>query len=113
MDYDYSKRGYLLPEGCKDLIDVIQSPGWPKAGGILPSKLVEYKDSLVATLALPENIIGNIKIFVNGQQLRIVPRSLASKALFERVIDVPAGYNPAAARAFYVNGVLRIVIPKS
>ena len=22
MNYDYSKRGYLLPEGCKDLIDV-------------------------------------------------------------------------------------------
>src|SRR5437016_682311 len=22
MNFDYSKRGYLLPEGCKDLIDV-------------------------------------------------------------------------------------------
>ena len=22
MNYDYSKRGYLLPKGCKDLIDV-------------------------------------------------------------------------------------------
>ena len=21
MNYNYSKRGYLLPEGCKDLID--------------------------------------------------------------------------------------------
>ena len=27
MDYDYEKRGYLLPEGCKDLIDVLK----PKA----------------------------------------------------------------------------------
>lgn len=24
MDYDYKKRGYLLPEGCKDLIDVLK-----------------------------------------------------------------------------------------
>src|SRR5258707_1071346 len=23
MNYDYCKRGYLLPEGCKDLIDVL------------------------------------------------------------------------------------------
>ena len=24
MNYDYSKRDYLLPEGCKDLIDVLR-----------------------------------------------------------------------------------------
>ena len=24
MDNDYKKRGYLLPEGCKDLIDVLK-----------------------------------------------------------------------------------------
>jgi hypothetical protein len=24
MDCDYQKRGYLLPEGCKDLIDVLK-----------------------------------------------------------------------------------------
>jgi hypothetical protein len=25
MDDDYMKRGYLLPEGCRDLIDVLKS----------------------------------------------------------------------------------------
>jgi hypothetical protein len=24
MEHDYTKRGYLLPEGCKDLIDVLK-----------------------------------------------------------------------------------------
>lgn len=112
VNYDYNKRDYLLPTGCKDLIDVIQSSGQPNAGGILQSKIVEHKDSLVATLELPEKIIGNIEIIVEGQQLRIIPGSLTTQALFERVIEVPAGYNPTAARAVYVNGALRILIPK-
>ena len=30
MDYDYKKRGYLLPEGCKDLIDVLKPKTPPK-----------------------------------------------------------------------------------
>src|SRR5688572_24479382 len=25
QEYDYRKRGYLLPEGCKDLVDVFES----------------------------------------------------------------------------------------
>src|SRR6266403_1313852 len=25
MEHDFMKRGYLLPEGCKDLIDVLKS----------------------------------------------------------------------------------------
>jgi hypothetical protein len=24
MEHDFMKRGYLLPEGCKDLIDVLE-----------------------------------------------------------------------------------------
>src|SRR6266481_3777332 len=29
MDHDFMKRGYLLPEGCKDLIDVLKlKPGF-------------------------------------------------------------------------------------
>ena len=31
MNYDYSKRGYLLPEGCKDLIDVWKLEAQKKA----------------------------------------------------------------------------------
>ena len=46
MSPDYTKRGYLLPKGCKDLIDVIklqgpanvhvpQPPGQPWVGGVM------------------------------------------------------------------------------
>jgi len=31
MNYDYSKRDYLLPEGCKDLIDVQKLEAQKKA----------------------------------------------------------------------------------
>src|SRR6266850_3616557 len=45
MEHDYMKRGYLLPEGCKDLNDVLklkqarehyQLPTLPKQFGQLP-----------------------------------------------------------------------------
>src|SRR5688572_22204754 len=31
MHYDYTKRGYLLPNGCKDLIDVLKLHAQRKA----------------------------------------------------------------------------------
>jgi len=31
MNYDYSKRDYLLPDGCKDLSDVWKLEGQKKA----------------------------------------------------------------------------------
>ena len=31
MNYDYNKRDYLLPEGCKDLIDVLKLDAQRKA----------------------------------------------------------------------------------
>jgi len=40
MDCDYTKRSYLLPEGCKDLIDVLK----------LKHKLTERNDLLEAIL---------------------------------------------------------------
>jgi Translation initiation factor IF-2, N-terminal region len=44
MENEYMKRGYLLPEGCKDLIDVLKAKGpeslpqttatpWPQSAG--------------------------------------------------------------------------------
>lgn len=36
MSPDYSKRGYLLPKGCKDLIDVINLAGKDHAHVPLP-----------------------------------------------------------------------------
>jgi hypothetical protein len=45
MDYNYSKRGYLLPKGCKDLIDVLKleaqhHPGHPQTPLASPFPLI-------------------------------------------------------------------------
>ena len=41
MFYDYSKRDYLLPVGCKNLIDVLNQPGlsatWSKWASKVPA----------------------------------------------------------------------------
>jgi hypothetical protein len=31
MEHDFMKRGYLLPEGCKDLIDTLKLKQTPRA----------------------------------------------------------------------------------
>ena len=36
MNYDYKKRGYLLPEGCKDLIDVLKPKAQHKPMTMMP-----------------------------------------------------------------------------
>ncbi len=37
MDNDYQKRGYLLPEGCKDLIDALKLAGTSASAASLAS----------------------------------------------------------------------------
>lgn len=112
MHFDYSKRDYLLPAGCKDLIDAIHYSERPDSVKIGPADIAPGQNDLIVTLKFPEAHIGNIDIFVEGQQIRIIPRALPNHPMAQRVVDTPAGYNPAAARAVYLGGVLRIVIPK-
>ena len=54
MDYDYTKRSYLLPEGCKDLIDVLK----------LKHKLTERKSLLDAAME-------KVKCEVNPKQFQM------------------------------------------
>ena len=42
MDCDYTKRSYLLPEGCKDLIDVLKLKQKQKFAPFLFPKLPKY-----------------------------------------------------------------------
>jgi len=107
MDHDYSKRDYLLPPGCKDLVDAINYPAQS-----VPAKTSHYQNSLLATIHVPEQHVENIAIVADKQQLRIYPKSLDGDPWCERVIDVPAGYNPANAKATYFEGALHILIPK-
>ena len=96
MDYDYSKRGYLLPEGCKDLADVIR----PKA--------VITKGRFEVTVRLAVQNCLDIQIIAESNTLRIITRQCGS-----RTIEVPGAYLLAGARAVYFKGRLRIVVPKA
>jgi len=61
MEYDFTKRGYLLPAGCKDLIDALKlkpryglKPSRPKQPASLPpviGELVVPEPASVADLA--------------------------------------------------------------
>ena len=97
MDYDYSKRGYLLPEGCKDLIDVIQ----PK------------KKFFFVTIPLPGLKSPELKIFAEANILRIIVKDSAKNLQYERKIQVPGGFVIEKARAIYLEDKLHIAVPKA
>jgi hypothetical protein len=96
MDYDYSKRGYLLPEGCKDLVDVIQ----PKTA------ITKRGFEITVRLSVPK--CSDVQIIAEGSTLRIITNQWSS-----RTIEVPGAYPLAGAQAMYLKGRLRIVVPKA
>ena len=58
MNYDYNNRGYLLPDGCKDLIDVFkpkvekrQTPKWTDALPTIIGELTILGQTSVGQLA--------------------------------------------------------------
>jgi HSP20 family molecular chaperone IbpA len=106
MDYDYSKRGFLLPDGCKDLIDV------SKQKMPITTKIAATASDFTVTARLPELGSGDLEIIVDGRSLRIVSKLPGSQDPFESVIVVAPSYDVADARATYFNGQLRIVVPK-
>ena len=107
FDFDYSKRSYLLPKGCKDLIDVMEPES--EEGAEIVAATSVTKNSFVVTAVLLELQNGDIEIIVEGRQLRVVgtPRG---QAAFELLVEVPSGYVVAKARAIYFDGELRIVV---
>jgi len=44
MNHDYTKRGYLLPEGCKDLNDVLERKR-KRSNCFLPTQFVQLPKS--------------------------------------------------------------------
>jgi len=98
MNFDHSRRGYLLPKGCKDLIDVIKQEA--EGGFTMTARLPELRSRDILITATAE-----------GRGLRIVGKH-GSEVRFQSVIEVPSGYRLAEAIATFIKGELRIVIPK-
>jgi HSP20 family molecular chaperone IbpA len=101
------KRSISLPNGCKDLIDVLNQE--PTSHDF---KAVVTKDGFLITARLPGLRSKDVEITVEQNTIRIAGKKADSSAPFDGVIDVPVGYNISHARAVYLNGELRILIPK-
>jgi hypothetical protein len=96
MDFDFNQRGSRLPEGCKDLVEVLQ----PKTA------ITGRGFEIAVQLSVPK--CSDIQIIGDRNTLRIVTRQGGS-----RTIEVPGAYSLAGARATYFNDWLRILVPKA
>jgi HSP20 family molecular chaperone IbpA len=103
VDYDYSKRGYLLPDGCKDLIDVVRPPKVDITKG----------DFFIMRIQLPGLENADVKIFVEANTLRVIAKQAGGHAQYESKVEVPNGFALAKARAMYLEGQLHIIVPKA
>ena len=108
MNYEDSRRSYLLPEGCKDLIDVIQAK-------TIQAKTAITEHGFVVTAQLPELQSRDIEIEAVGSTLRIFVKQSSSATPYVGAVEVPvpADYAIAQARATYLHGRLSIVVPKT
>jgi len=100
VNADYMTRGYLLPQGCKDLIDVITP------------KVTLTDRGLMITAQFPEVHSEDIEVTCDARQVRISRKQSGGHAAFDSVTDVPPDYDISRARAAYFSGQLRIVIPR-
>ena len=107
MDYNYGKRGYLLPPGCKDLIDV----GAP-LGDLEFVETITQDDGLVITARWPNLRSDHIEIEIQGRRLRVTLKLSDGQAPRKDALEIPASYDITRARATCVKDTLRIFIPK-
>src|SRR5258708_18755041 len=103
MDAGYMSRGYLLPQGCKDLIEVIA----PKVAVTVTDR------GLMITAQLPDLRSEEIEVTRKARKIRISRKQSSRHAAFESVTEVPADYDLSRARAGYFSGQLRIVVPRA
>ncbi len=86
-----------MPDGCKDLIDIIQ----PK------------KNFFFVTIPLPGLTSADLEIFVEGNTLRIIVEQAAKNLKSERRVEVPGAFAINKARAVYMEDKLHIAVPKA
>lgn len=73
MNYDYKKRGYLLPEGCKDLIDVLKPKVPHKPITVIPFTPSAPLPPIVGVLTVGERMtIRELAALLKQKPLRII-----------------------------------------
>jgi hypothetical protein len=102
MENEFMKRGYLLPEGCKDLIDVLMPKGpkhssesWQTTTEFMQKYYAEMEDILAALPSNKEEIVIPAQILVVelGQMLSYKPYTLLvfrdlTKMGFSKITDI-------------------------
>ena len=112
MNYDYSRRNYLLPPGCKNLIDALKFDAINHAENIALIHKREQRNEFIMKFKMPGLRKENIEIIAEGRHLRIA-RQLSNKPGQRQIIvEIPLGYEIAKARAKYIKDTLHISIPK-
>ena len=109
MDYNYSNRSYLLPEGCKDLVDVIKDVG--KNRNFDVTQIDKLAHGLMVSVKKTGLQREDIQIIIEGRSLRVVCKA-SNVSSRESVFDVPPDYDLAKASARYFKDALCIFVPK-
>lgn len=105
MDYNYGARGYLLPKGCKDLIDVVNVVADPRI------EVANQEDGLIITLKMAHLQRKEVDITIDGGRLLFVCNP-SGQGLRTKVLTVPPNYDLARALTTYTGDALRVFVPK-
>lgn len=65
-----------------------------------------------ASARIPGLKSGDLEITLEGNKMRVLSKQHNSMDLLECLIEVPTGFDEGKAHAAYLNGELRIVMPK-
>lgn len=127
MDYSYGNRHYLLPKGCKNLIDAIHIPRQ------IGTEVVKREDGIIYKFKVADLREANADIVFEGRLLRIVEKSRdrpdrrklpypalgynfkgkdTRMAVTHRILAVPIGHDLAKALTTYTEDEVRIFVPK-
>lgn len=105
MDFHYSNRNYLLPKGCKDLIDAIHIPRQINAD------ISKREDGVIFKFKVTELRDADAEIVIEGRHLRIIEKC-ADKTRREKILYVSRAYDLDKALTTYTEDEVRIFVPK-
>lgn len=105
MYYGHSNRDYLLPKGCKDLIDAIHLPF------DIEADITRQKEGIIFRFKVSDLREADAEIVIEGRHLRIIEKS-HDKSCHHKVLYVPMGYDLSKALTTYTEVEVRIFVPR-
>jgi HSP20 family molecular chaperone IbpA len=110
VNYDYHRRNYFLPNGCKNLIDALKFDALNHKEDIALIHKGEQENEFIMKFKMPGLRTENIEIIAEGRHLRVARSNKLGRR--QIIVEIPLGYEIAKARAKYIKDTLHISIPK-